>query len=233
MLLQRRKGIPLFGDGRVTAVPTTAEDIDGRQRLNFQNMANNKIQCVGADKPRSRRDEIYTFISEVVTEDTEKYLTSEKERALKESAEFQSAKKELARIRKNVLSPVVNKSWANLMAKAMWKRYGFKDSGTLRDALCDENGVMFRDGHSVSVSTIAEAASFMVEWEKSLIRTTRKEKDQNAEIISMFNGAMGIGLFTAEECASKTAEKFGTTAEEILSLVHAHIVDGEKSEKDK
>lgn len=196
-------------------------------------MANDKIQCVGADKPRSRRDEILAFISEVVTEDTEKYLTSVKESALKASAEFQTAKKELARIRKNVLTPVVNRSWANLMAKAMWKRYGFQDCDTLRNVLCDEEGLMFRDGHSVSVSTIAEAASFMAEWEKSLIRTTRKKKDLNAEIISTFNGAMGIGLFTAEECASKTAEKFGMTAEEILSLVHVHVVDGEKSEKDK
>lgn len=184
-------------------------------------MANNKIQCVGVDKPRTRRDEILTFVSEVVTVDTEKYLASAKESALKESAEYQKAKVELAKIRKTVLAPVVNRSWANLMASAMWKRYGFKDCDSLRNALCDEEGRMYKNGKSVSVSSIAEAASFLVDWEKSLIRTTRKEKDLKAEIISTFKGAMGVGLFTAEECATKTAELFNVDKDVVIALVTA------------
>ena len=171
------------------------------------------------NKPKSRRDEIFGFISEVVSEETERFLNEEKNAALAADKDFQQKKEELAKLRAKILRPVVNKSWASLIATAMWKRSGFKDKDTLLSALIDESGNMWQDGNSVAVDTLSKAASFYAAWEKRLVRKVRKIVDVNSRIYADYVGAMGVGLFTKVECMSKVAEKYEVTPDEVARII--------------
>ena len=182
-------------------------------------MANVQSANDFGNKTKSRRDEIFGFISEVVSEETERFLNDEKTAALAADKNFQQKKEELAQLRAKILRPVVNKSWASLISTAMWKRAGFMDKDTLLSAIIDEKGNMWQDGNSVAVDTLSKAASFYAAWEKRLVRKVRKIVDVNSRIYADYIGAMGVGLFTKEECISKVAAKYEVIPNEVARII--------------
>lgn len=195
-------------------------------------MANVQSANDFGNKPKSRREEILRYISQVVSEETEKFLTDEKNEALKADKEFQQKKAELTKLRAKILRPVVNRSWANLIATAMWKVAGFKEKDTLLSAIIDENGNMYQNGESVAVDTLSKAATFYATWEKRLTVKCRKEVSENDRIYSDYCGAMGVGLFTEQECAEKIAAKYNISADVVLNIAKARETPKE-TPKDK
>ncbi len=172
------------------------------------------------NKPKSRRQTIYDYISAVVTEETEKWLQAEKERALKDNKVYQSKKKELNDLRIQILRPVVNASWANIIAKGMWKPAGFPNMETLVNMLMsDDNGAMWVNGEMVAVDTLNKAVSFYAEWEKNTTKAVRTKISEEEKIYNDFKGAMGIGLFTEEECVQKVSTKYGLNADAVQKII--------------
>ena len=127
------------------------------------------------------------------------------------------------------MRPVTNKMYARKIAEAMWKNAGFSSKETLADLLCDKNGNMYKGGKSVAVSTIQGAASFYAEWEKATVKTVRTAISEKEKAYKAFVGAMGVGLFTIDECIARAGELHGFDFEQMNKIID----EFEKKEKAK
>lgn len=193
-------------------------------------MATKKTASDYGCKSETRLQQIKRKIESVITPETEKYIAAEKNRALKESKEYQAAKAQLEKVKAAVLRPVTNKMYAGKIAEAMWKEAGFDKKDTLTDLLCDKNGTMYKNGKSVAVDTIQSAAAFYAEWEKATVKTVRTIISDKEKAYKDFLGAMGVGIFSIEECITRAGELHGFDFEQMNKIID-EFEDKERASK--
>ena len=195
-------------------------------------MATKKTASDYGYKSESRLSQIQSAIESVITPETEKYIAAEKNRALEESEEYQAAKTQLEKVRAAVLRPVTNKMFAEKIAAAMWKNAGFDSKNTLAELLCDKNGNMYKGGKSVAVDTLRKAASFYAEWEKATVKTVRTIVGAEEKAYRDFVGAMGVGIFSIDECIDRAGELHGFDREQMNKIIDKFEAK-EKAAKEK
>lgn len=203
-----------------TRVLAHTEDNLDTPPLKITDMATKKTASDYGCKSESRLSQIQSAIESVITPETEKYIAAEKNRALDASEEYQAAKAQLEKVRAAVLRPVTNKMYAEKIAAAMWKNAGFDSKDTLAGLLCDQNGNMYKGGKSVAVDTIRKAASFYAEWEKATVKTIRTIVSEEEKAYKDFIGAMGVGIFSVDECINRAGELHGFDREQMDVIIN-------------
>lgn len=171
------------------------------------------------------------FIGTFITEEGEKYLTGEKNAALLNNKEYQQKKAELSKMKAEILAGVTNKLYAHKLAINFSKRWKI-DADTLETMIADKNGIVIRDGKKVSLSTIAECASFMAYLYKSINRTVKETIDKQHEIYTAVCGGL-LWNTNFDEVANKVAKMKNVPVEDVRKAYLAEAEKVEKAEKAK
>lgn len=168
------------------------------------------------------------FIGSFITEEAEKYLTKEKTLALEKNADFQQKKKELAKMRAEILANVTNKLYAHKLAVNFGYKWGI-DTDVLESMIIDKNGECVKDGKKVTLSTISECASFMVYLYKNMTRTAKKGLDKRHEIYIAVCGGLEWNDDLNAVC-ERVAKMQNIATEDVLNAYKAEKAKAEKAE---
>lgn len=181
-------------------------------------------------KEQTRRERFVKFVSEnVFTDEALKVIESDKKEALESSTEYQEIKKALKKKEVQIVAPLVNKTIMHLasirFAKLCRDFSFFKDDPQrLENMLCTEDGKVFKDGKEVYVATIAQLASYMDYFLKTLSKTAKVAIDRESEIFEQFKGYMDLGM-TIKESYSVVCRKnkANYTKENIREILVSQI----------
>lgn len=181
-------------------------------------------------KQETRRERFVKFVSEnVLTDEALKVIESDKKEALENNAEYQEMKKTLKKKEVEIIAPLVNKTIMHLasirFAKLCKDFSFFKDEPQrLEEMLCTEDGKVFKDGKETYVATIAQLASYMDYFLKTLSKTAKVAIDRESEIYEQFKGYMDLGM-TIKESYSVVCRKNKSnyTKENIREILVSQI----------
>ena len=163
-------------------------------------------------KEKTRRERFVKFVSEnVLTDEALKVIESDKKEALESNTEYQELKKALKKKEVEIVAPLVNKTIMHLAAlrfARLCKDFSFfrEDPQRLELMLCTEDGKVFRDGKEIYVATIAQLASYMDYFLRTLSKTAKVAIDRESEIYEQFRGYLDLGM-TIKESYSVVCRK--------------------------
>lgn len=158
-------------------------------------------------KQETRRERFVKFVSEnVLTDEALKVIESDKKEALENNTEYQEMKKALKKKEVEIVAPLVNKTimhLASIRFAKLCRDFAFfkEDPQRLEQMLCTEDGKVFRDGKEIYVATIAQLASYMDYFLKTLSKTAKVAIDRESEIYEQFKGYLDLGMTIKESFA--------------------------------
>lgn len=177
-------------------------------------------------KEQTRRERFVKFVSEnVLTDEALKVIESDKKEALENNTEYQEMKKALKKKEVQIIAPLVNKTimhLASLRFAKLCRDFAFfkEDPQRLEQMLCTEDGKVFRDGKETYVATIAQLASYMDYFLKTLSKTAKVAIDREGEIYEQFKGYLDLGMTIKESysivCRKNKANYTKENIREIL-----------------
>lgn len=170
------------------------------------------------EKNQTRRDVYLSRISAIISEDSEKFINDVKADALLNSAEYQAAKAKADAIKTAICTKVTNRIFANKLAKEFAPTWGMTIDGFL-SLVIDENDTIYRDGKPYAITTISQAASYMVYLHDTLNKKVSDRQCEIDRIYSSYKGAKDLELFTAKEIAAKVCNKHGITRKDLAKVL--------------
>lgn len=165
------------------------------------------------EKNISLNESYKNYIGSHVSVEGEKFLRELKVDALQNNAEYQALQKKLKGLKTSILRPIVNRFWAHKLAVAFSVKWKY-DIEALENLIIDQNDNIIKDGIPYAISTIAEAASFMVYLHKTLTKSVTKQSDEAHEIYIEVKG--GLEWLPLEAVCEKIAKKRKINAEYVL-----------------
>lgn len=170
------------------------------------------------EKNQTRRDIYLSRISSIISEDSAKFISDAKADALLNNAEYQAAKAKADAIKTAICTKVTNRIFANKLAKEFAPTWGMSTEGFL-SLVIDENDMIYRDGKPYAITTIAQAASYMVYLHDSLNKKVSERQCEIDRIFSSYKGAKDLDMFTAKEIAAKVCKKHGITRGDLAKVL--------------
>ena len=167
------------------------------------------------EKNQTRRDIYLSRISSIISDDSVKFISDAKAEALLNNAEYQ-AKAKADSIKTAVCTKVTNRIFANKLAKEFAPTWGMSTEGFL-SLVIDENDMIYRDGKPYAITTISQAASYMVYLHDSLNKKVSERQCEIDRIFSSYKGAKDLEMFT--EIAAKVCKKHNITRGDLAKVL--------------
>lgn len=173
------------------------------------------------EKTPTLRDKYFNLLDARFTDESIKYLNSEKAEALKNDKEYQAINGQLKARKVAVCESVTNMAFCRMIAKVFGKKWGL-DEDKLLSMIIDKEGKCYRDGKPCLVSSVAQAASYAVYIYGTLTKTVKAKTDESDKIYRDYKGMKDLAMFTDEEIADKVCGKYGIDAVKLADIVNAH-----------
>lgn len=170
------------------------------------------------EKNQTRRDIYLSRISAIISEDSAKFISEAKAGALSNDAEYQAAKAKADAIKTAICTKVTNRIFANKLAKEFAQTWGMTREGFL-SLVIDENDMIYRDGKPYAITTISQAASYMVYLHDNLNKKVSDRQCEVDRIYSSYKGAKDLEMFTAKEIAAKVCKRHGISRGELAKVL--------------
>lgn len=192
---------------------------------------------IDAPKKETKNDVYASRIDGLFTEDSIKFLNKEKKLALDSDKDYQAMKSALKAKETEICTRVTNRIFAVKLAKEFYKNWGFDDKEQLLRLIIEDNDEIIKDGKPFAITTVSQAASYMVYLSKKLFKTVRAHLDENDKILKAFNGANELGMFTFKEITAKVLKQQKITREQLASAIQSwrrkHAVELKKGRMTK
>ena len=176
------------------------------------------IDATTLEKTPTLREKYLKKIDSLFSDESIKYLATEKAEALKNDKEYQAINEQLKARKVVVCENVTNLVFCRMIARALSKEWGISEEQILKLAI-SKDGRCYRDGKPYLVSTVAQAASFAVYLYGTLTKVVRKASDKDTKVWEKYKGMKDLGMFGDDDIANKVCEHFSITKEELDKIV--------------
>lgn len=170
------------------------------------------------EKTPTLREQYFGKIDNLFTDESIKFLTTEKTEALKNDKEYQDLDKQLKARKVAVCESVTNLVFCRMIARALSKEWGLSEDQILKLAI-SKDGRCYRNGKPYLVSTVAQAASYAVYLYGTLTKTVRKVSDKDTKVWEKYKGMKDLGMFGDTDISKKVCEYFSITKEELDKII--------------
>lgn len=179
------------------------------------------IDATTLEKTPTLRDQYLNALDKVFTDESLKYLASEKAEALKNDKEYQAINEQLKARKVLVCQSVTNMAFCRMIAKVFGKKWGL-DEDKLLSMIITKDGKCYRDGKPYLVSSVAQAASYAVYIYGTLTKVVKEKSDESDKVYRDYKGMRDLGMFTDEEITTKVCGKYGIDTDTLTNIVNAH-----------
>ena len=179
------------------------------------------IDATTLEKTPTLRDQYLNALDKVFTDESLKYLASEKAEALKNDKEYQAINEQLKARKVLVCQSVTNMAFCRMIAKVFGKKWGL-DEDKLLSMIITKDGKCYRDGKPYLVSSVAQAASYAVYIYGTLTKVVKEKSDESDKVYRDYKGMRDLGMFTDEEITTKVCGKYGIDTDILTNIVNAH-----------
>ena len=179
------------------------------------------IDATTLEKTPTLRDKYLNALDKVFTDESLKYLASEKTEALKNDKEYQAINEQLKARKVLVCQSVTNMAFCRMIAKVFGKKWGL-DEDKLLSMIITKDGKCYRDGKPYLVSSVAQAASYAVYIYGTLTKVVKEKSDESDKVYRDYKGMKDLGMFTDEEITTKVCGKYGIDTDTLTKIVNAH-----------
>lgn len=179
------------------------------------------IDATTLEKTPTLREKYLTELDKVFTDESLKYLASEKAEALKNDKEYQAINEQLKARKVAVCQSVTNMAFCRMIAKVFGKKWGI-DEDKLLSMIITKDGKCYRDGNPYLVSSVAQAASYAVYIYGTLTKVVKEKTSESDKIYRDYKGMRDLGMFTDEEISTKVCGKYGIGESKLADIVKAH-----------
>lgn len=179
------------------------------------------IDATTLEKTPTLRDKYLNALDKVFTDESLKYLASEKAEALKNDKEYQAINEQLKARKVLVCQSVTNMAFCRMIAKVFGKKWGL-DEDKLLSMIITKDGKCYRDGKAYLVSSVAQAASYAVYIYGTLTKVVKEKANESDKIYRDYKGMKDLGMFTDEEITTKVCGKYGIDTDTLTNIVNAH-----------
>lgn len=176
------------------------------------------IDATTLEKTPTLREKYLAKIDSLFSDESIKYLATEKAEALKNDKEYQAINEQLKARKVAVCESVTNLVFCRMIARALSKDWGLTEEQILKLAI-SKDGRCYRDGKPYLVSTVAQAASFAVYLYGTLTKVVRKASDKDTKVWEKYKGMRDLGMFSNEDIAKKVCEHFGISEDELAKVI--------------
>ena len=173
------------------------------------------------EKTPTLREKYLTALDKVFTDESLKYLASEKAEALKNDKEYQAINEQLKARKVLVCQSVTNMAFCRMIAKVCGKNWGL-DEDKLLSMIITKDGKCYRDGKPYLVSSVAQAASYAVYIYGTLTKTIKAKTDENDKVYRDYKGMRDLAMFTDEEITTKVCSKYSIDTDALTNIIKAH-----------
>ena len=173
------------------------------------------------EKTPTLRDKYFNLLDARFTDESIKYLNSEKVEALKNDKEYQAINEQLKARKVLVCQSVTNMAYCRMIAKVFGEKWGL-DEDKLLSMIITKDGKCYRDGKAYLVSSVAQAASYAVYIYGTLTKTVKAKTGESDKIYRDYKGMKDLGMFTDEEITTKVCGKYGIGSSKLADIVNAH-----------
>lgn len=173
------------------------------------------------EKTPTLRDKYFNLLDARFTDESIKYLNSEKAEALKNDKEYQAINEQLKARKVAVCESVTNMAYCRIIAKVFGEKWGLGEDKLL-SIIIDKDGKCYKDGKPYLVSSVAQAASYAVYIYGTLTKTVKAKTDESDKIYRDYKGMKDLAMFTDEEITTKVCGKYGIDTGTLSGIVNAH-----------
>ena len=173
------------------------------------------------EKTPTLRDKYFNLLDARFTDESIKYLNSEKVEALKNDKEYQAINEQLKARKVLVCQSVTNMAYCRMIAKVFGEKWGI-DEDKLLSMIITKDGKCYRDGKPYLVSSVAQAASYAVYIYGTLTKVVREKSDESDKVYRDYKGMRDLGMFTDEEITTKVCGKYNIDIDTLTNIVNAH-----------
>lgn len=179
------------------------------------------IDATTLEKTPSLRERYLTSLDKAFTDESLKYLASEKAEALKNDKEYQAINEQLKARKVLVCQSVTNMAFCRIIAKVFGKKWGL-DEDKLLSMIITKDGKCYRDGKPYLVSSVAQAASYAVYIYGTLTKVVKEKTNESDRIYRDYKGMHDLGMFMDKEITTKVCGKYGIGESKLADIVKAY-----------
>lgn len=173
------------------------------------------------EKTPTLRDKYFNLLDARFTDESIKYLNSEKAEALKNDKEYQAINEQLKARKVAVCQSVTNMAYCRIIAKVFGEKWGINEDNLL-SMIITKDGKCYKDGKPYLVSSVAQAASYAVYIYGTLTKKVKAKTDENDKVYRDYKGMHDLGMFTDEEIITKVCGKYSIDANIVANIVKAY-----------